>query len=61
MLREIRGDKLTQGVLGTKMKRHRTFVGKVESGERRIDLIEFAQWCKLCGEDPVKVFTQWYR
>jgi transcriptional regulator with XRE-family HTH domain len=29
-----------------------SWVAKVESGERRIDLIEFACFCRACGAEP---------
>lgn len=29
-----------------------SYVYKVEHGERRIDPVEFVQWCWACGVDP---------
>ncbi len=31
-----------------------SFVGKVEQGERRIDVVEFIQYCKALDVSPVK-------
>ena len=40
-----------------------SWVGKVESGERRIDLVEFAWFCNACGVSPaaeaVRVLQDW--
>ena len=34
------------------------FVWKVETGERRIDPIEFIAWCRACGLQPSKVIDE---
>jgi transcriptional regulator with XRE-family HTH domain len=34
-----------------------TWVAKVESGERRIDLLEFARFCAACGVNAADVAT----
>jgi transcriptional regulator with XRE-family HTH domain len=33
-----------------------SWVAKVESGERRIDLVEFCWFASACGVDPLPVF-----
>ena len=43
---------LTQRELGTKLKMHGTMVHRSEIGDRRIDPVEFAAWCRACGADP---------
>lgn len=48
-IRESSG--LSQRELGKRLKLPHTWVAKVESGERRIDLIEFAWFCEGCGVD----------
>lgn len=40
---------LTQTEVGKKFQSHASFVSKCESGERRIDVIELAFFCKLYG------------
>lgn len=47
---------LTQQELADRIDRHRSFVWKTESGQRRLDLIEFVKWCQACGADPETVF-----
>ena len=32
--------------------RHRTYVHKVETSDRRIDPIEFIAWWRACGLEP---------
>lgn len=47
-LREARLEaEMTQAQVGKKFGAHASFVSKIESGERRIDVIELARFCKL--------------
>lgn len=39
-------------------KKHHTFVHKIESGDRRIDPVEFVRWCRACGVDPGEAILQ---
>lgn len=56
ILREVREEAgLTQGEVGKKFGSYASFVSKVESGERRLDIIELADFCKLYGI-PLAVF-----
>lgn len=45
---------LTQRALAAKLKRPHSYVAKVEHGDRRIDPVEFVEWCRACGFDPAK-------
>lgn len=49
---------LTIRALGAKLDKPYSFVSKVERGERRIDPVEFAAWCKACGVEPWKVMKE---
>ena len=40
---------LTQAEVGHKFGAHASFVSKIESGERRIDVVELAQFCRIYG------------
>lgn len=40
-----RTQKLSQRQLGEKLSKAQTFISKVETCERRIDVIEAARWC----------------
>lgn len=53
LLKQCRLDAgLTQRDLGRKLRKPHTFVHKIESGDRRIDPVEFVRWCRACGVDP---------
>jgi DNA-binding XRE family transcriptional regulator len=45
---------MTQRQLAAKLERERSLVGRVELGERRVDIVEFFWFCRACGADPVK-------
>ena len=51
-LREQAG--LTQRALGAKLKKPQSWVYNCETANRRVDVTEFASWCRACGADPVK-------
>lgn len=44
---------LRQRELGTRLGRNQAMVSKVESGERRLDVIELRTWLSAMGEDFV--------
>lgn len=52
---------LTQRQLAAKLETVRSFVARIELGERRVDLPEFYQICKACGHDPVKMAAKLMR
>ena len=57
MLIEGRKDNSTAFVVSVETEREalrkpHSYVYKVELGERRIDPVEFVQWCRACGVDP---------
>jgi transcriptional regulator with XRE-family HTH domain len=47
---------LTQRDLATRLKRPHSFVGRMEAGERRIDVIEFIEIVRALDEDPEVLF-----
>jgi hypothetical protein len=53
---------MTQRQLAAKLKREHSFVGRIEIGERRLDLIEFWEYCRACEANPeevvIKVFSR---
>lgn len=49
---------LTQRELGKRLKRPHTFVHKTETGDRRIDPVEFGRWCSACGQNPGKALLE---
>lgn len=49
-LRRIRkGKRLSQKTLAAKMGMPQSFISKVETGERRLDLVECCRWCVALG------------
>lgn len=48
-LREEAG--LSQRALAKKLRVPHSWIAKVESGERRIDFVEFCWFCEGCGKD----------
>jgi len=49
---------LTQRDLAERLGRERSFVGRIELGERRLDLVEFHWVCRACGQDSTKVAAE---
>lgn len=46
----------TQTALAEKIGNTQTFVSKVERGERRLDVVEFTEWCDALGFDAGSAF-----
>jgi transcriptional regulator with XRE-family HTH domain len=56
LLRAARQEKgLTQQQLASALNRPQSFIAKVENGERRLDVIEFAHLARLLSLDPADV------
>lgn len=49
---------LTQSEVSARLNRPQSFLSKVESGERRLDVIEFVQLCAVLGVDPLSIIAQ---
>ena len=49
---------LTQRDLAARLKRPHSFVGRIEAGERRIDVIEFIEIARVMDIDPRELFAQ---
>jgi transcriptional regulator with XRE-family HTH domain len=49
---------LTQRDLAARLKRPRSFVGRIEAGERRVDVIEFIEIARVMGIDPGQLFSK---
>ncbi|PJR62145.1 helix-turn-helix domain-containing protein [Raoultella sp. T31] len=58
LLRTARKEKgLTQVTLAQALGRPQSFVAKMESGERRLDVVEFAHIAALLSIEPVNVLN----
>ncbi|MDG2958130.1 helix-turn-helix domain-containing protein [Exercitatus varius] len=49
---------LSQRALGMKMGVVHSFIGKVETGDRRLDIFEFITYCRALELDPVEVIRE---
>ena len=49
---------LTQRELGKKLKRPQSWVWNCETGHRRVNIVEFVEWCRACGVDPQEGFEE---
>jgi transcriptional regulator with XRE-family HTH domain len=50
--------KVTQVELASRLGRPQPFISYVESGERRVDVIEFCAIARALGLDPIALFTR---
>lgn len=46
---------LTQHALAERLKKPKSFVAKVEGGERRLDVLEFLAVTAAIGADPIRL------
>lgn len=49
---------LTQQAVADLLHKPQSFVSKYESGERRLDVVEFCQIAKVLGESPVTLLQE---
>ncbi len=49
---------LTQQVLAARLGKPQSFVSKYESGERRLDVIEYLDVSKAIGIDPIPIISE---
>lgn len=58
-LREARiNNRITQEELASAFSRPQSFVAKVESGERRLDVVEFIRYCRVVNVDPASILEK---
>ena len=48
---------LSQQELAAKLRHHQSFVARVESGERRIDVVELIVLSRAIGFDPAEILA----
>jgi len=48
---------LTQRALAGRLRREQSFVWRIETGERRLDVVEFSWVCRAMGIDPAATFA----
>jgi ribosome-binding protein aMBF1 (putative translation factor) len=52
---------MTQRQLSAKMGRPTSFIGKVETAQRRLDIVEFEELAAALGVSPVKLYERYIR
>lgn len=58
-LRQARNDAgLTQLDVAERLGTYASYVSKCESGERRIDVVELAEFCRLYGVQVIKLLEE---
>lgn len=50
-----KASKVTQAELAERLGLHQSYVSKFESGDRRIDVVEFLQICRALNTDPLVI------
>lgn len=59
LLRELREEaELTQRALGDLLGKPHSWVYNCESGNRRVDVAEFIDWCEACGLNAADVIDE---
>lgn len=62
LLRAVRQEAgLSQVVLAERLTTTQNYVSKSESGERRVDTLEWLRWLEACGADPITFLVRWNR
>jgi transcriptional regulator with XRE-family HTH domain len=56
LIREQAG--MTQRQIGQKLNRPQSWVYNCETGNRRVDVMEFCDWCRVCGITPVNAIRK---
>jgi transcriptional regulator with XRE-family HTH domain len=57
LIRKREAAGMTQADLATRLNEYQSFVARLESGQRRIDVVEFLELADAVGFDPAKVIS----
>lgn len=49
LITERKSSGVTQAQLASKLGKHQSYVAKIEGCERKLDVLEFVEWCKALG------------
>lgn len=49
---------MTQVAFAKKMGRAQSYVSKIETGERHVDVLDFLEWCQITGVDCCQVLSK---
>ncbi|MDB5293120.1 MAG: hypothetical protein JWL69_4361 [Phycisphaerales bacterium] len=56
-----KGAGMNQRQLADAVGREHSYIGRIETGQRRIDLVEWVGICRACGADPEKTVARLVR
>jgi transcriptional regulator with XRE-family HTH domain len=57
IVRKREAARMTQADLADRLGEYQSFVARLESGQRRIDVVEFLELADAVGFDPAKVIS----
>ncbi len=58
LIRERERAGLTQSALAAKLGEYQSFVARLESGQRRVDVVEFLELAEAIGFDPLQALDE---
>jgi len=58
LVRERKAARLTQQAVAKKLGRYQSYVATVESGQRRVDVVEFLELAEAIGFDPSEIIRR---
>ena len=59
LLREVREEAgMTQAQVAAEFGRPMDYVSRMEGGQRRVDVVEWLRFLRICGADPVTFLTR---
>jgi transcriptional regulator with XRE-family HTH domain len=58
LITQRKNAKLTQRDLAALLDIHHSIVGKVETGERRLNVVEFVEYCLKLNADPHEIIDE---
>lgn len=62
LLKAIREEaQLTQRQIGERLRKPQSWVYNCETGNRRVDIAEFAAWCRACDVQPAEAFARFLK
>lgn len=62
LLRRLREEAgMTQRQIADTLDKAQSWVFNCETGNRRVDLAEFCDWCKVCGVNPATTIRRFLR
>lgn len=58
LLEKRRAMNLTQRQLAELLSIHHSIIGKIETGERQVNVVELVYYCKILKADPLEIINK---